>query len=455
MTKIAHRRPGPHPQVAALSRRAAAEGCVLLENRNDVLPLKEGDRVSFFGRMQGRYLGSGTGSGGLVAVPYRTNLLDSLRAEPTLTVNEELAAVYAEWERDNPFDDGGGGWAQEPFSQVEMPLTDELVAGAAAKSDVALVVITRLAGESKDFEPGEGSYLLRPDEEAMLAKVSAHFTRFAVLINAGSVPDLSWMDRYRAPCVLMLWQGGMEGGNAAADVLLGRVSPCGCLPDTVPLTLADCPSTANFGAQEFNCYCEDIYVGYRWFETFAPEKVRYPFGYGLSYTAFATETLSATDAGGQIRLTVAVTNTGAVAGRHVVQVYFSAPQGKLGRPVRELAAFGKSRVLAPGERETLTLAFDIDRMASYDDSGVTGHPYAYVLEAGDYTVYVGDNVRDAKAVFTYPVAETVVTEQYEQALAPIRPFERMRPVANEGGRVRARPPAAVRPQGEGRRPPSR
>ena len=433
MTKSANRKPGPHPKVAALSRRAAAEGCVLLENRNDVLPLKEGDRVSFFGRMQGRYLGSGTGSGGMVAVPYRTNLLDSLRAEPTLTINEELAAVYADWVKENPFDNGPGGWAKEPFSQVEMPLTDELVADAAAKSDVALVVITRLAGESKDFEPGEGSYLLRPDEEAMLEIVRAHFSRFAVLINAGSMPDMSWVDKYKVPCVLMLWQGGMEGGNAAADVLLGRVSPCGCLPDTVPMTLADCPSTANFGAEEFNCYCEDIYVGYRYFETFTPEKVRYPFGFGLSYTAFATETLSAEDAGGQIRLKVAVTNTGAVAGRHVVQVYFSAPQGRLGRPARELAAFGKTRILAPGKRETLALAFDIDRMAAYDDSGVTGHPYAYVLEVGDYVVYVGDNVRDAKPVFTYPVAEAVVTEQYEQAMAPIRPFERMRPVAREGG----------------------
>lgn len=433
MNPIANRKPGPHPEVAALSRRAAAEGCVLLENRNAVLPLKDGERVSLFGRMQQHYLGSGTGSGGLVVVPYRTNLLDSLRAEPALTVNEELAAVYAAWEKDNPFDDGGGGWAKEPFSQVEMPLTDELVASAAAQSDVALVVITRLAGESKDFEPGEGSYLLRSDEEAMLEKVSAHFTRFAVLINAGSVPDMSWVDRFKVPCVLMLWQGGMEGGAAAADVLLGRVCPCGRLPDTVPMTLADCPSTANFGAQEFNCYCEDIYVGYRYFETFAPERVRYPFGFGLSYTAFRTETLSVGDAGGQIRLQVAVTNVGAVAGRHVVQVYFSAPQGKLGRPARELAAFGKTRALAPGESETLALAFDIDRMAAYDDSGATGHPYAWVLEAGDYGILVGDDVRDAKAVFTYPVTETVVTEQYEQALAPVRPFERMRPVAREGG----------------------
>ncbi|MBP5617534.1 MAG: fibronectin type III-like domain-contianing protein, partial [Clostridia bacterium] len=220
---------------------------------------------------------------------------------------------------------------------------------------------------------------------------------------------------------------------AAADVLVGRIAPCGRLPDTIARTLDDYPSTAHFGAQEYNCYCEDVYVGYRYFETFAPEKVRYPFGYGLSYTTFATETLSVEDAGGQIRLQVAVTNTGAVAGRQVVQVYFGAPQGKLGRPAKELAAFGKTRLLAPGESETLSLAFDIDRMAAYDDAGVTGHPYAFVLEAGDYVIFAGDNVRDAKPVFTYPVAETVVTEQLEQALAPIRPFERMRPVAREGG----------------------
>ncbi len=433
MNPIANRKPGPHPEVAALSRRAAAEGCVLLENRNAVLPLKDGERVSLFGRMQQHYLGSGTGSGGLVVAPYRTNLLDELRADPAVTVNEELAAVYAEWEKDNPVDNGNGGWATEPYSQVEMPLTDEMVAGAAQKSDIALVVITRLAGESKDYSPDEGSYLLREDEEAMLAKVSAHFDRFAVLLNFGSLLDMSWVDKYHVPAVLVLWQGGMEGGRAAADVVRGRVNPSGCLPDTVALSLADHPSTANFGAEEYNLYREDIYVGYRWFETFAPDQVRYPFGFGLSYTTFETTVKEVKDAGGQIRLTVRVVNTGAAAGRHVVQVYFSAPQGKLGRPARELAAFGKTRVLGPGEEETLTLAFDIDRMAAYDDSGATGHPYAWVLEAGDYGILVGDDVRSARPVFTYTLTETFVTEQLEQALAPIRPFDRIRPVARRDG----------------------
>ena len=444
MTKTADRKPGPQPEVAALSRRAAAEGCVLLENAGDILPLKEGTRVAFFGRMQKTYLGSGTGSGGMVVVPYRTNLLDSLRAEPTLTVNETLAAVYADWETEHPFDNGPGGWATEPASQVEMPLTDELVAQAAAESDVALVVLARLAGESKCFAPEKGSFFLREDEEEMLAKVSAHFARFVVLVNAGSVHDMSWVDTYRVPAVLYLWQGGMEGGNAAADVLVGRVNPSGRLPDTIARTLDDYPSTAHFGAEAFNCFCEDVYVGYRWFETFAPDRVRYPFGFGLSYTTFGIETLSVEDAGGQIRLRVAVTNTGAVAGRQVVQAYFGAPQGKLGRPVKELAAFGKTRLLAPGESETLSLAFDIDRMAGYDDSGVTGHPYAYVLEAGDYIVFVGDNVRTAQPVFTYPLAETVVTEQLEQALAPTRPFERVRPVAGEDGFTATYEPVPLR-----------
>lgn len=421
-------KPGPFAPLAAASRRAAAEGCVLLENRNQTLPLREGDRVSLFGRVQKDYLGSGSGSGGLVVVPYRTNLLDALRAEPALSVNEELAALYAAFNEKTPID-WGHGWATEPWYQVEMELEDAVVAKAAAESDVALVVITRLAGESRDNDPT--AYDLTPGERDMLAKVTAHFDRVAVLLNVGNIIDMKWVDEFNVPAVLILWQGGMEGGNAAADVLLGRVNPSGCLPDTIALDLADYPSTEGFGDPSAAIYAEDIYVGYRYFETFAPDRVRYPFGFGRSYTTFATEITSATDVGGQIRLTASVTNTGDRPGRHVVQVYFAAPQGKLGRPTRELAAFGKTRLLAPGETEELALVFDLDRMAGYDDSGVTGHAYAYVLEKGEYTVYAGDNVRDAKAVYTLSLDEEIVVEQHEQVLAPTRPFRRMRPSGTE------------------------
>lgn len=425
-------KPGPLPEVAACSRRAAADGCVLLENRNATLPIRDGERVSVFGRMQADYLKSGTGSGGLVCVPYTTNILDALRADSGITVNEDLARLYAEFSKENPVD-WGHGWATEPWCQKEMPLTDATVADAAKKSDLALVIVTRLAGESRDNAPVRESYLLSEGEEDMLAKVTAHFDRVAVVLNVGNIIDMKWVRQYNLSGVLYVWQGGMEGGNAAVDVLRGRVNPNGKLTDTIAYDISDYPSTAHFGDKESNLYCEDIYVGYRYFETAAPQKVLYPFGFGLSYTTFETRTVSAEDAGGQIRITAEVTNTGSVPGREVVQVYYGAPQGKLGRPARELATFAKTGLLSPGESETLTLSYDIDRMASYDDSGVTGHRFCYVLEAGAYTVYVGNDVRRAEAVYTLTVDETFAVEQLEQAMAPVQSFERMRPVADGDG----------------------
>ncbi len=434
---------GPLPQVAECSRRAAADGCVLLENKNATLPIRDGDRVSVFGRMQTEYIKSGTGSGGLVVVPYKTNILDALRADDAITVNEELAAVYAEFSKESPFDNGHG-WATEPWCQKEMALTDELVASAAEKSDVAIVIVGRLSGEDRDNAPVRESYIISEAEEAMIEKVTKHFDRVAVVLNVGNIIDMKWVKAYNVPAVLYVWQGGMEGGNAAADVLRGRVSPSGKLADTIANDISDYPSTANFGKVGEVLYCEDIYVGYRYFETVAQDKVVYPFGYGLSYTDFDIETLSAEDAGGQIRLNVKVTNVGKAAGREVVQVYYGAPQGKLGRPVKELAAFKKTKLLAPNESEVLSICYDIDKMAAYDDSGVTGHKYCYVLESGDYIIYVGNSVRDAKAVFTLPIDELIEVEQLEQALAPSKKFERMHPVAQGDGFVMELEPVPTR-----------
>ncbi len=434
---------GPLPQVAECSRRAAADGCVLLENKNATLPIRDGDRVSVFGRMQAEYVKSGTGSGGLVVVPYKTNILDALRADGDITVNEELAAVYTEFSRMCPVDNGTG-WGTEPWCQKEMELTDDIVAAAAQKSDIAIVIVTRLSGEDRDNAPVRESYLLSEAEEAMIEKVTKHFDRVAVVLNVGNIIDMKWVKEYGVPSVLYVWQGGMEGGNAAVDVLRGRVSPSGKLSDTIANDISDYPSTANFGNRGEVLYSEDVYVGYRYFETVAQDKVAYPFGYGLSYTDFDIETLSAEDSGGQIRLSVKVTNTGDVAGREVVQVYFGAPQGRLGRPVKELAAFEKTKLLAPNESEVLSICYDIDRMAAYDDSGVTGHKYCYVLEAGEYIIYVGNSVRDAKAVYTLPVNEMIAVQQLEQALAPSRAFERMHPVAQGDGFVMAFEPVPTR-----------
>ncbi|GJM70510.1 hypothetical protein HMSSN036_27260 [Paenibacillus macerans] len=216
---------------AEFSRKVAAEGAVLLKNEGQALPLRSGESVSIFGRIQVDYYRSGTGSGGSVNVAYTTHLLDGLRSKKQIRVNEELASVYEKWIAQNPFDNGGGGWAAEPWHQKEMPLTDELVAAARAKSDKAIVVIGRTAGEDQDNADAPGSYRLTDDEIAMLRRVTDHFEQTIVVLNVSNIIDMSWLDdeayAHPIPCVIYAWHGGMEGGNAIADVLAGDVRPGG------------------------------------------------------------------------------------------------------------------------------------------------------------------------------------------------------------------------------------
>ncbi|MGN0556348.1 MAG: glycoside hydrolase family 3 C-terminal domain-containing protein, partial [Acutalibacteraceae bacterium] len=421
----------PVKELAALSRVAAAEGAVLLKNEGDLLPLKKGAKINLFGRIQFDYFKSGTGSGGLVNVVRVTNILDSLREEPNIEINEELAGVYARWIEDHPFDNGAG-WAQEPWCQEEMPLDDETVKKAAEFSDVALVVIGRTAGEDKDNSIAKGSMLLTDTERDMLRRVCNTFDKVCLLLNVGNIIDMSFMDEFSVSSVLYLWQGGQEGGVAAADLLTGRVNPCGKLSDTVAMSIGDYPARQNFGDPHEAKYAEDIYVGYRYFETVAKDRVRYPFGFGLSYTTFDIKPLTTEMENGVITLKVAVTNTGKTDGREVAEVYFSAPQGKLGKPLVQLIAYQKTKLLAPDECEEITFTLDINQMASYDDSGVTGHRFAYVLENGEYAIFVGNSARDIQSAFTFALNETKVVEQLSQAIAPVKDFERMRPALKNG-----------------------
>jgi len=428
---------------AEFSRKVAAEGAVLIRNQDQVLPLTAGDRVSIFGRIQINYYRSGTGSGGSVNVPYTTNLLDGLRSKKQITVNEELASTYEKWIEEHPFDNGGGGWAAEPWHQQEMPLTDELVASARAKSDKAVIVIGRTAGEDKDNAAAPGSYLLTDDELSMLKLVTKHFDKTVVVLNVSNIIDMSWADdpSYAHPIssIIYSWHGGMEGGNAIADVLVGDVTPSGKLTDTVAYSIEDYPSTANYGNEFKNYYQEDIYVGYRYFETFCPDKVQFEFGYGLSYTEFSIEPEEARsfekDGGVWLEIGAKVTNIGDVySGKEVVQVYVEAPQGKLGKPVKVLAGFAKTKLLAPGESERVVVSFPLNTIASYDDAGATGHRSAYVLEAGIYKLHVGNSVKKTEVVRVnggegYELAELVVVQQLQEALAPEEPFQRLRPGA--------------------------
>lgn len=426
---------------AEFTRKVSAEGIVLLKN-NNVLPLQAGTKVSVFGRIQSNYYKSGTGSGGLVNVEYVTNILDSLRACKEITVNENLASIYKNWIKDNPFDNGTG-WSQ-PWCQTEMPLDDNVIIKSASESDVALVVIGRTAGEDKDNTATDGSYLLSSIEREMLKKVSESFDKVCVILNVGNIIDMKWVDEYDIDAVLYVWQGGMEGGNAAADVLIGKVTPSGKLSDTIAYDINDYPSTKNFGNQIANIYEEDIYVGYRYFETICKDRVMYPFGYGLSYTTFKIEFSDINTANGKLIVKADVTNNGNFSGKEVVQVYFSSPQGKLGKPAKELIGFAKTKLLNPGENEVLTITFEMDNMASYDDSGITGHKSCYVLEPGDYVIYAGTDVSCSTKVFTYKINQLIVTETLTEAMAPVTPFNRIHPIYKDSAFIIESEPVPTR-----------
>ena len=416
---------------AAIARQTVAEGCVLLKNDNKALPLKKGTRVSVFGRIQFDYYKSGTGSGGAVNTRYVTGILDALKDSPDVEVNEELENIYREWLKDHPFEKGQG-WAQEPWCQEEMPLSAEVAEKAAACSDAAIVVIGRTAGEDKDNGPTAGSYLLTELEEQMLETVTVKFDRVIVLLNVGNIIDMKWVEKYDPAAVMYVWQGGMEGGAGVLDVLTGAVTPCGKLSDTIAIDIADYPSSEGFGDPVKAVYKEDIYVGYRYFETFAKDRVLYPFGFGLSYTTFETELVSFEADDKAFKEILIVKNTGEYAGKHVVQVYAEAPQGKLGKAARSLCAFKKTLVLEPGESEEIEIEVPFEKLASYDDSGVTGHKSAYILEAGTYNIYTGDCVRCAKLSGSFDIAEDTVTKQLTEACAPVENFDRMHAVLENG-----------------------
>jgi len=362
-----------------------------------------------------------------------------------------LLKTYEDWCMEHPFD-LGTGWGAEPWSQKEMELSDELCARVAAESAVALVILGRTAGEDQDNRAEKGAYFLSDEEDAMLAKVRKHFKKMVVLLNVGGIIDMSFVPTYEPEAVLYGWQGGMLGGIGTAQVLTGQVSPSGKLPDTIAYSIEDYPSHPYFGDRERNVYSEDIYVGYRYFETFAKDKVMYPFGFGLSYTTFSLETELVACTNGGVEVEVAVTNTGDVPGKEVVQVYWEAPQGCLGKPARVLCEYAKTKELAPQETQVLYMKIRDEDVASFDDLGKTGYKSCFVMEEGFCNVYVGTDVRSAEQVASVTTVETYVVSEHEQVLAPELSFTRMVPEQDgEGYKVSFEEVPAVEPQDEVRR----
>ncbi len=418
-------------ETKALCRRAAAEGSVLLKNEGAFFPVKPEETLAVFGRCQVNTFYVGYGSGGDVNAHYQVSFLEGLAACEDLKLYEPLAAVYRKWCKKNPPDDGF--WGHWPMCYDEMEVSEALAERAADGSDKALVILGRAAGEDRENTLTPGSYYLTEAEEALLKTVSEKFEHFAVALNVGGVMDFSWVETYRPDAVMIVWQGGMEAGNAFADLVSGKVNPSGCLPDTIVRHYEDCASAEEFGDKACNVYREDIYVGYRFSETFRKNSVLFPFGHGLSYTSFAVtcEGFAADEKGGS--LTAKVTNTGELAGRKTVQVYCAAPQGKLGKPARVLCGYAKTALLAPGESETLAISFPSENFASYDDTGVTGHANCFVLEAGEYAFFLGGSVREAQPVGTMTVGDCAVVTACKEAAAPQMKFMRIKPFPQGDG----------------------
>lgn len=417
------------------ARKASEESIVLLKNDNNALPIREGDMVSVFGRCQLDYFYVGYGSGGDVIAPYNVNLIDGLK-NAGVEINTKLLSVYEDWCKNNPVDHGY--WGHWPMCYPEMELSGNVIADAAEKSSIALVVIGRAAGEDRENKLERGSYYLTDTETYMLDAVTANFDRVAVIMNCGNIIDMSWVEKYgdKISAVVYAWQCGMESGNALANVLTGKVSPSGKLPCSIAGKYEDYSSSADFGGRDFNNYTEDIFVGYRYFETFDKEKALYPFGYGLSYTDFEITPVSFEKNADSFDVTVKIKNIGAYSGKEVVQLYVSAPQGRLSKATMSLVAFAKTKTLAPDESQEINFSFNLYDISSFDDTGVSGNKFAYVVEQGEYVFYIGSSVRTDMKAGSVQLDYTVV-KQLDEVCGVKDRFKRLTAMEKDGRLVPA------------------
>lgn len=418
-----------YSKIAKIARRVGAEGSILLKN-DDVLPLEENAHVALFGRVSFDWFYVGYGSGGDVRAPYRVNLAEGL-CNAGVNLDEELLGTYKKWCNNNPV--SHGVWGHWPRYFAEMPVSDELVRRVAERADVAVVTIGRAAGEDRENNLEEGSYYLTSDERKLLKQVAEAFKKTVVIMNIGNAIDFSFVNEYKIDALLIAWQGGMESGNAVADVLTGKVSPDGRLPMSLATSYDRYPSAGNFGARAYNEYKEDVYVGYRYFETFDQDGVLYPFGYGLGYGRFLREVIGVNYDGDKLKFDVRVTNIGKRPAKDTLEFYIEPPQGKLGKPVRNLIAFVKSSTLAPGESETLTAEASAYSFSSYDDTGITGHKSCYVLEEGKYVVYLGYDSRNVENIFEFTEAVDRVTAECSVIASSQTVFDRLRPIKSADG----------------------
>lgn len=428
INKIKIKHMEPLPELANFSKYAAGEGIVLLKNEGHVLPIQN-KKVAVFGRIQFNYYKSGTGSGGLVNVRYVPSIIEALLSEPSIEVNKKVYEVYKDWVREYPFDSGNGQWASEPWFQQEMLIDEKLVQASALESEIGLIIFGRTAGEDKDNQARPGSYYLTDEERHLLKLVTKHFKKTVVVLNIGNAMDLSFMDEFNIQGLVAAWHGGQYGAVALKDILVGYKSPSGKLPFSFIKNIDDDPSHKNFGHHSKAIYEEDIYVGYRYFETFKPDAVRYPFGFGLTYSNFDIEPIRFDMKDKIILFNIKVTNIGDFRAKEVIQIYVEAPQGLLGKPKKVLAAFAKTKELAPSESAQVQIEIDLYNLASYDD---IGHVYksSFVLEKGLYQFYVGNSSRQLTPFGQIQMEDDIITELSRELNAPIEPFKRIKPDKN-------------------------
>ncbi|MBR2616148.1 MAG: glycoside hydrolase family 3 protein [Clostridia bacterium] len=429
------RRVTASPRHLAVSKEAAIEGCVLLKNENRTLPLKKGARVCLFGRGAGEYIFGGGGSGS-VTTDIKVSLADAL----------QNAAKKGEIQLFEPLVDYAKKFSAEARTHVPAdlprmekrkwntylalepaPIDEALYREAVDFGDVAVFAILRYSTEGTI----DGDRLLRDcrlfdSELEQLRRLGRDFEKVVVVLCVcGPIGLGALKEEKSVGAILYPGFGGSFAGEAVVDILLGKRYPSGHLQDTWAEDIEDYPSTASYiASDDYVEYKEDIFVGYRYFETFCPEKVVYPFGYGIGYTSFETELCEAKREKNTVTVIAKVKNVGDFAGKEVLQLYLGAPQGKLGKAKKVLCAFKKTRELLPGQEQKLTLSFDVRSFASFDDLGKV-EKSAFVLEKGEYTVYLGTNVRDSGKVFSYQEAEDVIVRRLHSYAAPVALSERL------------------------------
>ncbi len=438
----------------SLSRKAAAEGMVLLKNECNALPLVRGEKIALFGKATIEYIKGGGGSGD-VHCPYIRNIYEGFKEkehEGKISVYMPLVEFYkdyvekesvnvltqeqinARWDIVNnmEFCTKRDDMTYDTFAAMhvkEAEVPDELIKTSADWADTAIITLSRFSAEGVDRRPQGGDYYISELEKDLIDKACTLFKKVIIVINSGATIDCEYFaENDKIQAVLMSWQGGMEGGAAIADVLCGDVNPSGKLADTITKSYDYYPCKDEFWESFLKIdYSDDIYVGYRYFETIpgAKEHVRYPFGFGLSYTEFEISGRVCCESEEKIIAVANVKNIGKTAGKEVVQLYYSAPQGLLGKPSKELAAFKKTKLLSPGESETVVMSFDVNDMASFDDLGKIKKS-AYVLEKGNYEFYIGTSVRELKKLeYEYTVADNTVVQQLNNWCKPFKLEKRM------------------------------